>query len=174
MSGAVQMNPELMKPFVQGTVEVFESLLKVRLRESPLEIKNAPEGTFDLSAVVGLSGSATGNFVLSAPQETARRIVSRLLQDEDPVSEQDMIDGIGEVLNIAAGRACQKLGVSGLDPLYLSPPAAVIGPHRIVWPTKDLPCLLMRFFDSELGPFSIEVSMQCATGSSSMIPRRNP
>src|SRR6185436_8036101 len=55
MSAVAPMKPEQMKPFVDGTVEVFESLLKVRLKESAVEFKNAPEGTFDLSVVVGLT-----------------------------------------------------------------------------------------------------------------------
>ncbi|MBI3855350.1 MAG: hypothetical protein HY293_06630, partial [Planctomycetes bacterium] len=42
----------------------------------------------------------------------------------------------------------------------LSLPAVVMGCHRVVWPAKDLPCLLMRFFDSELGPFAIEVNLR--------------
>lgn len=159
MSAVAPMRPEQMRPFVDGTVEVFESLLKVRLKESAVELKNGSEGTFDLSAVIGLTGAATGSFVLSTPCETARNLVGRML-GEGPVSDQDMVDGTGELLNIIAGRACQKLGRLGIESLYVSLPTVVVGRHRVVWPTKDLPCLLMRFFDSELGSFSIEVNLK--------------
>jgi len=154
------MKPEQMKPFIDGTVEVFETLLRIRLKESAVEFKNASEGTFDLSALIGLTGAATGSFVLSAPCDTARRLVGRMLGDGVPVSDQDMVDGTGELLNIIAGRACRKLGDLGIEGLYLSLPTVVIGRHRVVWPTKDLPCLLMRFFDSDLGSFSIEVNLK--------------
>jgi chemotaxis protein CheX len=160
MSGATGMRPDQMKPFIEGTVEVFESMLRVRLQESAVEVKDAPEGTFDLSAVVGLTGAATGSFVLSSPIETACRIVERMLGEPGPLSEQDIVDGAGELVNIVAGRACRKLGGAGFEGLYLSLPTVVRGRHRIVWSSKDLPCLLMRFFDSELGPFAIEVNLR--------------
>ncbi|MBI3856536.1 MAG: chemotaxis protein CheX, partial [Planctomycetes bacterium] len=82
MSNAAQMKPEQMKPFVEGTVEVFESMLRIKLRESEVELKTASEGTFDLSAVIGLTGAATGSFVLSSPVETARKIVGRMLGED--------------------------------------------------------------------------------------------
>jgi len=160
MSTVASMKPEQMKPFVDGTVEVFQSLLRIRLKESAVEFKNAAEGTFDLSAVIGLTGAATGSFVLSAPCETARRLVGRMLGENGAVSDQDMADGTGELLNIIAGRACRKLGELGIEGLYLSLPTVVMGRHRVVWATKDLPCLLMRFFDTDLGSFSIEVNLK--------------
>jgi len=160
MSGLVQMKPEQMRPFVEGTVEVFETLLQIRLQETQVETKNASEGTFDVSAVVGFTGAATGSFVLSTPGETARNFVARMLRERAPVSDQDMADGMGELVNIVAGRACQKLGQSGVEGLYLSLPAVIVGRHRVVWPSRDLPCLLMRFFVSELGMFSIEVNVR--------------
>jgi len=160
MSAVAPMRPEQMKPFVDGTVEVFQCLLRIRLKESAVEFKDAAEGTFDLSAVIGLTGAATGSFVLSAPCETARRLVGRMLGQGEAVSDQDMADGTGELLNIIAGRACQKLGSLGIEGLYLSLPTVVVGRHRVVWATKDLPCLLMRFFDSDLGSFSIEVNLK--------------
>ena len=160
MSGLVQMQPEQMRPFVEGTREVFETLLRIKLEETHVETKNASEGTFDLSAVIGFTGAATGSFVLSSPGETARAIVGRMLGARAPVSDQDVADGMGELVNMVAGRACQKLGQAGVEGLYLSLPAVIVGRHRVVWPTRDLPCLLMRFFVSELGMFSIEVNMR--------------
>lgn len=174
MSGVIGMKPELMRPFVEGTVEVFDSMLQIRLRENEVEVKNISEGTFDYSAVIGLTGSAAGSFVLSTPRETARRIVGRLLGGAEDVAEQDIVDGLGEVINIAAGQACRKLGQGGIEGIYLSLPAVVIGRHRVVWPSRDLPCLLMRFFDSDLGALSIEVNLQVASGGTSEPPRRIP
>ncbi len=162
MSALAPMRPEQMKPFIEGTVEVFESLLKIRLTENAVEIKEAGEGTFDLSAVIGLTGAATGSFVLSAPREAARNIVTRMLGESQPVSDQDLVDGIGELVNIIAGRACRKLGERGIEGLNLSLPTVIMGRHRVVWPSKDLPCLLMRLLDSELGSLSIEVNLRTA------------
>src|SRR4029077_5701484 len=95
-----------------------------------------------------------------APCETARNFVGRMLGEVAPINDQDMVDGTGELLNIIAGRACQKLGGLGVEGLFLALPTVVVGRHRVVWPVKDLPCLLMRFFDSELGSFSIEVNLK--------------
>ena len=42
----------------------------------------------------------------------------------------------------------------------LSLPNVVVGKHRTVWCTKDMPCRVTRFFDSKLGTFCIEVNIR--------------
>jgi len=147
------------QPFVVETLKVFETLIGVRLGETGVETKDVPNGTFDVSVVVGLSGPWRGALVLSCPQEVACRIVSRMVRESLRAFDADVADGISELANIVAGNACRHLAGDGGSAISITIPAVVVGRHRIVWRSKDLPCLMMRFFDSELGPLCIEVNL---------------
>ena len=156
------MRPEQMRPFVESTIEVFQQMLGVRLREGAGKVTGTQEGDFDLSAFIGLSGKATASFVLSASSLTARRIVGAMLR-ETADTELDLADGMGEFINIIAGTACRKLGRLGFEGLALSLPAVVSGTHRVIWPSREIPGLSLCVLDSELGSLSIEVNMRSAS-----------
>jgi chemotaxis protein CheX len=156
------MSPDRIKPFVAETLRIFDSLLGVRLRETTVETKNLPNGTFEVSAVVGLSGSWTGMLVLSCPREVACRIISRMVREPVEAVDADVSDGMGELVNILAGNACRHLAEVGGRSVSITVPTVIVGHHRIVWRSRDLPCLMMKFFDSDLGPLCIEVNLRAA------------
>jgi chemotaxis protein CheX len=145
------MSPETMQPFI-------------------VETKDVPNGTFEVSAVIGLSGSWAGTLVLSCPQEVAGRIISRMVHEPVEALDADISDGMGELVNIMAGNACQHLSERGGQFVYLSIPTVVMGRHRIVWRSRDLPCLVMRFFDSDLGPLCIELNLHATANGSKDTP----
>lgn len=154
------MDIEHMEPFIQETIKTFEVMLGVKPDSKELEIKESTDGTYDISAMIGISGSSTGGVVISFPEDVACKIVSRMLGEEISELNQDVSDGIGELVNIIAGNAKRGLVKYGFQDLSQSLPHVVIGKHRTVWRTKDMPCLVKRFFSSELGPFCIEVNLR--------------
>ena len=154
------MDIEHMEPFIQETIKTFEVMLGVKPDSKELEIKESTDGTYDISAMIGISGSSTGGVVISFPEDVACKIVSRMLGEEISELNQDVSDGIGELVNIIAGNAKRGLVKYGFHDLSQSLPHVVIGKHRTVWRTKDMPCLVKRFFSSELGPFCIEVNLR--------------
>ncbi len=154
------MDIDHMEPFIQGTIKTFEVMLGVKPDSKELEIKESTDGTYDISAMIGLSGSSTGGVVISFPEDVACKIVSRMLDEEISELNQDVSDGIGELVNIIAGNAKRGLVKHGFQDLSQSLPHVVIGKHRTVWRTKDMPCLVKRFFSSELGAFCIEVNLR--------------
>jgi CheY-specific phosphatase CheX len=133
--------------------------LKVRLVEHRCEAgKSAP---FEVSGIIGMTGSTRGNIVLSFPIEMARRLTAFLLgvgPGEDP-NERDIADCIGELSNIVAGNLLTLLD-QHVEPLcQISLPSVVLGSHRVVWGSKDSPCDLL-VFDSELGTFAVETNLR--------------
>ena len=154
------MDVEHMEPFIQETVNTFEVMLGVRPEEKELETKESTDGTYDVSAIIGISGSGTGGVVMSFPEEVARRVVSKMLGEEVTEANQDLSDGIGELVNIITGNAKRSLVKHGFEDLALSLPNVVLGRHRTVWRTKDMPCLMKRFFSSDIGSFCIEVNIR--------------
>lgn len=154
------MNEEHIQPFLQETVNTFEMMLGIQPSEEDLEIKSTPDSTFDVSAIIGISGSGSGGVVISFPADTACKIVSQMLGETLSEVNQDVTDGIGELINIITGNAKRALVKHGFDDLSLSLPNVVIGSHRTVWRSKDMPCLMKKFFISKLGPFSLEVNLR--------------
>jgi chemotaxis protein CheX len=149
-----------MEPFIQETVNTFDVMLGVKPEAKELETKESTDGTYDISAIIGISGSGTGGVVVSFPAEVACKIVSRMLGEEVTDTNQDVCDGLGELVNIITGNAKRGLVKHGYQDLSLSLPNVVIGKHRTVWRSKDMPCLMKRFFSSELGPFCVEVNIR--------------
>ncbi len=154
------MNAEHMTPFIQETINTFEVMLGVKPEARELETKESTDGTYDISAIIGISGAGTGGVVVSFPAEVACKIVSRMLGEELAEMSQDVSDGLGELVNIITGNAKRGLVKHGLRDLSLSLPNVVIGKHRTVWRSKDMPCLVKRFFTSDFGPFCIEVNIR--------------
>jgi len=153
------MDIEHMQPFIQETINTFNVMLGLKPEEKELEMKESPDGTYDVSAIIGISGSGTGGVVMSFPEEVACKIVSKMLGEEFANVNQDVSDGIGELVNIITGNAKRGLVKHGFESLSLSLPNVVIGKHRTVWRSKDMPCLMKGFFTSAFGPFCIEVNI---------------
>ncbi len=149
-----------MQPFIQETINTFEVMLGVRPEDRELETKDSTDGTYDISAMVGITGSGSGGVVLSFPEDVACKIVSRMLGEEITELNQDVYDGLGELVNIITGNAKRGLVRYGYHDLALSLPNVVVGKHRTVWRTKDMPCLVKSFLSSEFGPFCVEVNIR--------------
>jgi len=154
------MNVELIKPFISETLHIFEKMIGVTLVETALEKKSGAQNTFDVSVFIGVTGTASGGVVLSWPEDVACRVVSRMIRRPVEAFDNDVTDGLGELVNIIAGNACRVLSEKGTIPIDFSLPTIVVGRHRPVWRSRDLPCLMMRFFDSEIGPMSLEVALR--------------
>ncbi len=154
------MDVNHVQPFIQETVNTFEVMLGVKPSAKELETKESTDGTYDISAIIGISGSGTGAVVVSFPEDVACKIVSRMLGEEITEVNQDVSDGLGELVNIITGNAKRGLVKYGFQDLSLSLPNVVVGKHRTVWRSKDMPCLMKRFFSSELGSFCIEVNIR--------------
>ncbi len=154
------MDVEHMQPFIQETINTFEVMLGVKPEAKDLETKESTDSTYDISAIIGITGSGAGGVVLSFPEDVACRVVSRMLGEKLTELNQDVSDGIGELVNIISGNAKRGLVKHGFNDLSLSLPNVVIGKHRTVWRSKDMPCLMKRFFSSDLGPFCVEVNIR--------------
>jgi len=76
------MEIEHMQPFVQETVNTFEVMLGVKPEARELETKESTDGTYDISAIIGISGADTGGVVVSFPEAVACKIVSRMLGEK--------------------------------------------------------------------------------------------
>ena len=154
------MEDQFMKPFEIEVAKTFETLMGIRPRRAQTKTKECAESTFEVSAIIGISGGGTGGVVLSFPRNVACKAVSLMIDEECVQLDQDVADGVGELVNIISGNAKRDLVKLGYDGLLLSLPHVVIGRHRTVWRSKDMPCRITWFEADGLGEFCIEVNIR--------------
>ena len=87
--------------------------------------------------------------------EMALKVAEVMLQERPPEINGDVVDAVGELANIIAGRAKSQL--EHLE-LSLSLPSVITGKsHSIRFPTKVTPICIP--FDSPWGPITVEVGL---------------
>ena len=142
--------PDVAAPFVQAVEETFEKMLSSAVTVATN--RDHPLGR-DISAVVGFAGSRRGVAILCFNEATACRVVSRFGGDFQDELNATVRDGVGEIINIVAGRAKGALAkLSG--PIDMSLPTVISGHDYELHRHRDAPQLLLPF-SSELGDFDL-------------------
>jgi len=143
-------------PFLLSIKETFTTMLSMDVTALKPELKKFAVHSFDVSGVIGLSGEAQGVISLSFQKIVALKVVSALIGDDLKVVGPELIDGIGEMVNIVAGNAKQHLTKYKLS---ISLPNVIIGKdHRIEVP-EGVPTVIIPF-DCKFGKFALEVALK--------------
>jgi chemotaxis protein CheX len=95
--------------------------------------------------------------VLSFTAELVNILTSRLTGRTISEIDDDVVDTIGEVVNIVTGNA--KKGLEEYR-LMISLPSIVRGEnHKILWPVKNTPVIAIPF-KTEFGEFNLSVVLE--------------
>ena len=150
------MKVEYVNPFIKATHETFKKMMMVDLEVgSPLKHKNRLDH-FYVSSNIGLSGEAQGVISLCYTSDSAYAYVARFVGSDQSVSENEMIDGIGEIVNIVAGYAKNFLTQFSID---ISLPNVVLGDDHGVWFPKGTDSIVVPL-NSGIGRFAMEVALK--------------
>lgn len=164
------MNVADLDSFVQATHRAFEKLVHVTPTSVEVSTERGLVARHDVSAIIGLSGEEDGTVVISFPEDVARRAVGRILgQDEMKEVDQDVADGVGELVNVVAGSAKRGLAARGLGRFSFSLPTVILGAKHRVLHAGDIECLV-ACFATEIGPFSLQVCLRPARPGSREVP----
>jgi chemotaxis protein CheX len=122
--------------FVDGVIHYF----KTTTREEP-QISSAYLGDTQLQAhefngIVSFAGDYNGHVIVSMPARPVRELL--LLQHEHDLSDNNLLDAVGELANTLAGNARRELG-SGLE---ISVPIKVQGAHGITARVRQRPYVI--------------------------------
>ena len=114
----------LTEPFVDSLTENFATMFAcdVSLGE-PLQKSNMHK-TRDVTGIIGLTGKADGNIVISFDREVALSLTETMLGQRPESIDENVIDAVGETGNIVVGHAESQL--SGLQ-LSIGIPTVVTG-----------------------------------------------
>jgi chemotaxis protein CheX len=114
---------------------------------------------WDISGIVSLSGEARGLVSISMKAETAILITENITGTKHTYLDSDVIDAIGEIVNIVTGNV--KKDLQELFNLVISLPYVIKGrAHTIALPleSKQLLCIPFTIFENQIICLSIAIN----------------
>ena len=151
------MDTKYIEPFRTAIERLFDTMLQVncRLDQSFLRMEENKIPKYDVSSIIGLSGSVSGCMALNMSEAQAIYLASSLSGDEYEELDEECKDAIGEIANIIAGSA--KRSFPGEDN-SISIPSVIVGNHEVTYP-KGLPILSIPF-DTDAGRITIDLALK--------------
>ena len=123
------MKAEHINPFIASTVEVFATMLQCKLTRGELSTSNRFQPAHEVSGVIGLTGKATGTVVVSLDRNVAISAAEAMLGARPAELNGDVIDAVGEVTNMIAGRAKSQLEHLSMK---LALPTVITGKNHVI------------------------------------------
>ena len=149
------MDVKYINPFLTSIRNVFDTMLQIPFEiGKPFLKEDSSPPRYDISGIIGLSGTVTGCVVLNLSRELALQVASALTGEELTEVDDDCTDAIGEIANMIAGSA--KKDFPGEDN-SISVPSIIIGKHQVSYP-KGLPIVSIPC-DTSAGRLVLEVAM---------------
>ena len=150
------MDVAYINPFIAGIREVFDSMVKMPFSIGRPRLRQCDERLhkfYSISAVIGLSGSVSGVFVLNLAEGVAIALAGALAGIEPLSLDADCLDALAEIANMIAGAAKKRLPAGQIN---ISVPT-LLRTNDVVYPTA-MPILALPV-DAPKGRFMIEVAM---------------
>ena len=123
------MKAEYINPFITSSVDVFSTMFKVELTRGEPSIRQNFQPAHEISGVIGLTGKASGTVVVSVDSNVAISVTEAMLGQRPDTINADVVDAVGEVTNMIAGRA--KAGLEHLS-MSLALPTVITGRNHVI------------------------------------------
>lgn len=150
------MKAEFINPFLTASMNLFRTHLGLEVKNEQPFVNPDVQSLYEVSAIIGLAGDVLGAVVLSFERETAIKMVSRFSGQKHLALTKEVIDGVGELVNILAGNAKRDLADFRI---LISLPGVITGTkYKINWP-QGVPIITIPFV-SEAGNFTVNVSFK--------------
>ena len=148
------------QPFINVCKNVFRDFVGQEIEaRMPYFMEKDESGEWDISGIIGLTGEARGAVVISLKQELAMKLTSILTGAEYTKMDDDVVDAVGEILNIIAGNVKQEL--EDAFSLVISLPTIVKGKeHSINWPDSQTRVICIPFVVLNTDNFILSVALE--------------
>ena len=153
---AIDLLNDVVMPFIRVTADTFDSMLDVRLRVTKVERTNSRHKQKGIFALIGLTGDMQGTISISFPEDVAKRVFSKMLDEEITVIDEGSSDTAGEIINIVAGGKSQVKGAN----LTMSLPTVMFGNPMLISLPRDVPTVRTTFYAPEIGEFHLFVCLK--------------
>jgi chemotaxis protein CheX len=147
------------QPFIDVCKNVFKEFVGCDLSaDRPYFEEKETINDWDISAVIGLTGEARGAVVISMKTTLAIRLTDILTESTHTELDEEVVDAIGEIVNIIAGNVKKNLEESFR--LIISLPTIVQGKEHIIkWPNGQVRiiCIPFNIFENEIFVLSVAI-----------------
>ena len=152
---APAVNRNLVQPFMTAVKEVFAKMTGVEITVERPFLKTVTGCSYEVCGIIGFSGQISGSVVVSFSDAAAINLVEAFAGSRMDRTDPDFADAIGELANMIAGSAKQRLGGAA----SISVPSVVIGKGYSIASMRTIPCLVIPC-KSAKGDFAIEVCIK--------------
>jgi chemotaxis protein CheX len=153
------------QPFIDVCKNVFKEFIGCDLEaDRPYFAEKESVNNWDISAVIGLTGEARGAVVISMKSSLAIRFTDILTGSSHIEPDEEVVDAIGEIVNIIAGNVKKNLEESFR--LIISLPTIVQGSNHVIrWPAGNtrIICIPFNIFENEI--FILSVAIESIRGA---------
>jgi chemotaxis protein CheX len=152
------LNVDYINPFIESTVNTFKTMCSTNVVRNKVFLKGEGEEIYGVTGIIGLGGEVSGAVVLNLPEEVAMRLVGAFVGETYESLSSDVVSGVGELTNIIAGDAKNRLSQKGFS-FEIGLPKIVVGRNYITAQAKNIACFVISF-TSDHGNFTLEVSLK--------------
>ena len=151
---------QYIQPFINVCKSVFRDFLDLELEaKMPHFLDKDTSAAWDISGIIGLTGEARGAVVISMNDDLAIKLTGKLTGKMHRVLYDEVVDAVGEIINIIAGNVKQEL--EDAYRLIISLPSIVKGKeHTINWPNSQARVICIPFTIGGKENFTLSVALE--------------
>jgi chemotaxis protein CheX len=153
------LNMEFLNPFLTATLHVLKVQTQTEATAGQVYMrKSSDQLVGDITGVIGIvSDTFTGSVMISFPEQTFLKVLSRMLGEEITKIDKDTSDAAGEITNMIFGQAKVDLNQKGYG-IKTALPSVVTGKdHTLQGMTKG-PIMVIPF-ETDIGKFFVEICL---------------
>jgi chemotaxis protein CheX len=151
------MDVQFINPFLEGTKNVLETMAMVQPEVGKPYLKKGNMAKGDVSAIIGMTGSARGSLALSFTEKCILKIVSNMLGENYININDEVRDAVGEITNMISGVARKNLESKGFN-ILAAIPTVVSGKDHCILHVLGGPSIIIPF-ETPNGPFFVDVCL---------------
>jgi chemotaxis protein CheX len=134
------------QPFIKVCESVFRDFCRAEVKVGRVFFmtRDKQDLDWDISGIIGLSGQISGAVSISMKDLVAFKVTKNLTGVAHNSFDIDVIDAIGEIINIIAGNIKKEFEESFRTAISL--PSIIQGKgHRIIWPSDKIRIICIPF-----------------------------
>ncbi len=145
-------------PFQAAITEIFSTMAMINVNLVQTYLSDGKFHFGNITAIMALAGNEKGIVLVSLHESFARSLVSNMMGvTPDMLEEEELHDGIGELINMIAGGAKARLGDTE-EHFLLSAPSVITGTRHRIIQSKDMPCVTM-VYEAEEQYFAVKICL---------------
>jgi chemotaxis protein CheX len=153
------MKAEFLNPFLRSIVEIIASTISETPQKGKIFLRDKnPYMTQDVAIMVGITGTITGQIVLSLTDRCARGIAAVMLMEEEvPALDEYAQSALAEMANMITANATIGLGDAGYV-CDITPPSVITGKQMEISCRQQIKTIVIPL-DLSMGHLEVNLSL---------------